>query len=116
MIVEYGRCRRIGRHLPKPKAEECPAPSQRELHYGTFEDGREILNTFSNVPYSRRSGSALVPRSYDEQPSPDSLQANVTSESRTVVAGAYQRKLVATKDDRKNAVSIIGKMRVAPKT
>lgn len=104
MIVEHLRVsplRRTGRHEPQSKEEVRPEIDERELHYGAFEDGREILRAFANVPYTRRVGSALaLPHHPDEVPT-----VNTSSEVRTVVTGSYRRKLVRSKDDAKNTIS-----------
>ena len=105
MIVEHLRhspLRRSGRHLPKRRTEECPELSEREKHFGAFEDGREIVNTFAAVAFSRPA-SSYKPRSGRDIPV-ELLTAAPRHETQPGSTG-YQRKLVASKDDGKNTLS-----------
>jgi hypothetical protein len=111
VIVEHLRhspLRRAGRHQSKRKGEECPPLNEHEAHLGTLEKGREIVDTFASVTFSR-SAHKYKPRSSGDLPL-EALTAAPRHESQAGSAG-YQRKLIETRDDPKNAISAREKCR-----
>lgn len=78
---------------------DVPPPARKGL-FRHIDDGREILESFANVTYTRRVSNAEdLLRNPDAVHLADKVPVFMgTREHRTIVTGAYQRKLVQTRD------------------